>query len=162
MSTKWSHLPNAHLIDWVLESVKTDPEAWKAAWDAAWAAWAAREVAWEYGRMTAWYAAWEYGRMTAWDAARDAVWDATRDAAQAAEGAAEGAAASYAAWYAAWYAARDAAIALIADDTAAQYLHMGPDKLKVWVILSEKPAAYLLIPANQIWQREHARAVVHE
>ena len=92
MSTKWSHLPNAHLIDWVLESVKTDPEAWKAAWDAAW----------------------------------------------------------------------DAAIALIADDTAAQYLHMGPDKLKVWVILSEKPAAYLLIPANQIWQREHARAFIYE
>ena len=28
MSTKWSHLPNAHLIDWVLKSLKTDPNAW--------------------------------------------------------------------------------------------------------------------------------------
>ena len=154
MSTKWSHLPNAHLIDWVLESLKTNPKAWDAAWDAAgeeallvrkWAliAWfAARDAARDAAREVAW----EYGRMTAWDAARDAVWDAARDAARDA------------AWAAAW----DAAIALIADDTAAQYLHMGPDKLKVWVILSEKPAAYLLIPANQIWQREHARAVVHE
>ena len=147
MSTKWSHLPNAHLIDWVLESVKTDPEAWKAAWDAA--AYAAQDAA----------------RAAVWDAARNAVWDVAWDAAYAAAYAAQDAereagAARDAAW-AAW-AAWNAAIALIADDTAAQYLHMGPDKLKVWVILSEKPAAYLLIPANQIWQREHARAVVHE
>ena len=37
---KWSHLPNARLIDWVLKSLKTDPNAWKAAWgkerDAEW------------------------------------------------------------------------------------------------------------------------------
>ena len=153
MSTKWSHLPNAHLIDWVLESVKTDPEAWKeVAWDAARDA--ARDAVWEAAREAARDAVWDAAREAVWyateDAARDAVWDATEDAV----------------WYAtedaAWDAAWDAAIALIADDTAAQYLHMGPDKLKVWVILSEKPAAYLLIPANQIWQREHARAVVHE
>ena len=99
MSTKWSHLPNAHLIDWVLKSLKTDPNAWDAAWDA-------------------WYAVGEAER-----------------------------------------AARFAILALIADDNAAQYLHMESDKLKVWAILSEKPAAVLLIPANQIWQQEHARAI---
>jgi hypothetical protein len=57
----------------------------------------------------------------------------------------------------AWAAAWDAILALITDDNAAQYLHMELDKLKVWAILSEKPAARLLIPANKIWQREHAR-----
>ena len=138
MSTKWSHLPNAHLIDWVLESLKTNPEAWDAAWDAAGAA------AWDATREAD--AAWEaaYEALAEADAAWEAVWEAERAARPARD--------------AAW----DAIMALIVDDTAAQYLHMGPDKLKVWVILSEKPAAYLLIPANQIWQREHARAVVHE
>ena len=138
MSTKWSHLPNAHLIDWVLKSLKTDPNAWDAAWYAvgeAWYAERAADAAWEEAREAAWDAwyaarevAWEYGRMTARDAARDA-------------------------------AARFAILALIADDNAAQYLHMESDKLKVWAILSEKPAAVLLIPANQIWQQEHARAI---
>ena len=28
----WSHLPNAHHIDWVLESVTENPELWDAAW----------------------------------------------------------------------------------------------------------------------------------
>ena len=38
----WSHLPNAAVIDEVLESLKKHPEAWGAARDAAWgAAWGA-------------------------------------------------------------------------------------------------------------------------
>ena len=106
--------------------------------------------------MTAWdaarAAAWEYGRMTALDAAYAAA-DAARE---------YGRMAARAAAWAAGDAAWDAIMALIADDTAAQYLHMEPDELNIWTILSEKPAARLLIPANQIWQREHARAVVHE
>ena len=32
----WSHLPNAAVIDEVLESLKNHPEAWGAAQDAAW------------------------------------------------------------------------------------------------------------------------------
>ena len=151
MSTKWSHLPNAHLIDWVLKSLKTDPNAWDAAWgevareaarDAARDA--AREVAWD-----AWYAVWDalyaVGADAAWEAA--AAWAVAREAEWAAFDAAR-----------ADVAARFAILALIADDNAAQYLHMESDKLKVWAILSEKPAAVLLIPANKIWQQEHARA----
>ena len=136
MSTKWSHLPNAHLIDWVLKSLKTDLNAWDAAWDAgeaAWDAWYAA-LAWD-----AWYAVWAALVKTA---ERMEAMDAARKAAQVAGDA----------------AARFAILALIADDNAAQYLHMESDKLKVWAILSEKPAAVLLIPANQIWQQEHARA----
>ena len=38
----WSHLPNAQLIDWVLESVKNNPYMWRHEWAANWAAnWAA-------------------------------------------------------------------------------------------------------------------------
>ena len=157
---KWSHLPNARLIDWVLKSLKTDPNAWKAAWgkerDAEWATWHAA-----YAACDVWDAAW-------WNAANVAAWRAAAEMnnqiklalleGEAEEGKERDA--EWAAWEAA-KAARSAAgaiLALIADDNAAQYLHIKLDKLKVWAILSEKPAARLLIPANKIWQREHARA----
>ena len=48
---KWSHLPNAAHIDWVLQSVKADPGTWDTAWGAAWgAAWdaAAALIAWDH------------------------------------------------------------------------------------------------------------------
>ena len=67
---EWSHLPNARHIDWVLKSLKENPELWVAAWVAARAA----------ARSAAWVAA----RAAAWDAACDAVWDAAWDAARAA------------------------------------------------------------------------------
>ncbi len=51
---KWSHLPNAAHIDWVLQSVKRNPALWSAAWDAA------RDAAW----VAAWGAA---AALTAWD-----------------------------------------------------------------------------------------------
>jgi len=150
---KWSHLPNARLIDWVLKSLKTDPNAWKAAWgkarDAEWATW---DAAWNKGTAEAGAAdaAW-------WNAANVAAW---RAAAYSAQKAAEAAWEAWAAWEAsdAWKPAAGAILALIVDDNAAQCLHIKLDKLKVWAILSEKPAARLLIPANKIWQREHARA----
>ena len=50
-TTKWAHLPNAKHIDWVIASVKANPDAWSAAWNAA------------------------------YDAARHAVWDAASDVA---------------------------------------------------------------------------------
>jgi hypothetical protein len=61
MSNAWSHLPNAHHIDWVLASLKENPELWDAARDAAWDE------------------AWDTARAEAMSAARDAVWDAARD-----------------------------------------------------------------------------------
>ena len=81
---------------------------------------------WGLPRTWAWSAAWD----AAWDAARGAAWDALE-----------------AAWEAAWSAARDAILALVAYDDAAKYLDMPVDQLKIWAILSEDPAAVLLLPA---------------
>lgn len=62
----WSHLPNASLIDRVLEDVRARPDAWdvldavsaasrRAAWDSAWdAARAAGGVAWDEVWRTVW------------------------------------------------------------------------------------------------------------
>jgi len=83
----------------------------------------------------AWAEAWNAARPAARDAARFAAWDAAWKAAR------------LAAWTAAYNAARDASLTLIAYDDCAQYLDMPSDKLEVWAILSENPAAILLLPA---------------
>jgi hypothetical protein len=71
------------------------------------------------------------------NAARDAVrvmaWGVTRNAA--------------------WDAARDAVLALVAYDDAAKYLDMPMDQLRVWAILSEEPAAVLLLPAVVAYEK---------
>jgi hypothetical protein len=127
----WSHLPNAHHIDRVLESAKSHPEIWAAAWDAA------RYATMNAARDAAWNAA--------MDAARDAAWNAAMDAAMyAARGAARGAA---------WNAADDATVALITYDDASKYLEMPGDHLRIWAILSEDPAAVLLLPAVVAFER---------
>ena len=62
-----------------------------------------------------------------------------------------------AAWDAAWDAAGDAAwsasMALIAYDDSAKYLDMPSEQLRVWSILSEDPAAILLLPAVVAFER---------
>jgi hypothetical protein len=87
--------------------------------------------------------AWDAARFAAWDAARLAAWDAAWDAARLAAYDA----ARFAAYDAAWDAARGAILALVAYDDAAKYLNMTVDQLKMWAILSEDPAAILLLPA---------------
>ena len=120
----WSHLPNSHHIDWVIESVKKDTQVWQTAWEIkAWVA--ARDAA----RDAALYAV----RTATWDEARIAAWYAARHAARDA--------ALYAARIAAW----DAIFALVAYD-CDQYLKMDYEKLWVYAILSEKPKAILLLP----------------
>ena len=120
----WSHLPNAHHIDRVLESAKSHPEIWAAAWDAAWNA-----------SMAAWNAAWNATMNAARGVARDVAWDAARGGV----------------WSAA--AARGATAALIAYDDASKYLEMPGDHLRIWAILSEDPAAVLLLPAVIAFER---------
>jgi hypothetical protein len=117
----WSHLPNAHHIDRVLESLKSHPEIWGEAWVAFKDA--IRLAARDEARLAAFDATLGAAR----DAARDAALDAAQDAAL--------------------YAARSAIAALIAYDDSSKYLDMPCDKLRVWAILSEYPAAVLLIPA---------------
>jgi hypothetical protein len=125
----WSHLPNAHHIDRVLESLKSHPEIWGEAWVAFKDA--IRLAARDEARLAAFDATLGAARDVARDAALDAARDAALDAAQDA----------------ALYAARSAIAALIAYDDSSKYLDMPCDKLRVWAILSEYPAAVLLIPA---------------
>jgi hypothetical protein len=47
----------------------------------------------------------------------------------------------------------DATAALITYDDASKYLDMPIDELRVWAILSETPAAILLIPAVIAFER---------
>ena len=128
MSNAWSHLPNAHHIDWVLASLKENPELWDAARDAAWTE------------------AWDTARAEAMSAARDAVWDAARDAAWAEAWSEAWDTSSGAARDAPRAAARDAISALVAYDDCDQFLNMPYEKLKVWTVLSEDPRAVLLLP----------------
>ena len=121
--SEWSHLPNAAHIDRVIEYSNSYPEIWSAARDAA------RDAVRYAAYNAAWYAAWYAVRY----AVRYAAYTAARDAA--------------------WYAARDAALAFIAYDDAANYLAMPSDQLKIWAILSENPTAILLIPAVIAYER---------
>ena len=112
----WSDLPNASHIDWVIESVKTHPEIWSAAYHAT------RNTAYQPALNTAYDAVRVTGREETWSAALLP----TRSAA--------------------WRAACDASLALIAYDDCDQYLSMTSEQLRVWALLSERPAAVLLLP----------------
>jgi hypothetical protein len=61
---------------------------------------------------------------------------------------------------AAYAAARSATLALIAYDDCAHLLEMSSEQLKTWAVLSEQPAAMLLLPAviarEQIRELEQA------
>jgi hypothetical protein len=127
----WSHLPNAHHIDRVLESVKSHPEIWSASWDAA------RDAA----LNAALNAAYDAARSAPWNAALDATRDATMNAAWNAT--------MNAAWNATWAAIA----ALIAYDDASKYLEMSSGHLRIWAILSEDPAAVLLLLAVIAFER---------
>ena len=129
--TAWSHLPNAEHVDRVLASVKAHPEVWAEAYYAAYNA----------ARNAAYNAAYNAGRDAAWKAARGAARNAAYYAAR------------NAARDAAWDAAYGAILALIAWDDCAQYLDMSSDQLKVWAILSEKPASILLLPAVTAFEK---------
>jgi hypothetical protein len=121
----WSHLPNARHIDRIIKSAKSHPEIWDAAWNAAWSA--ALNAAWRPATDVARDVAWGVARDVAWDAARGVVWSAA--------------------------AARGATAALIAYDDASKYLEMPSDHLRIWAILSEDPAAILLLPAVIAFER---------
>jgi hypothetical protein len=129
----WDHLPNASHIDWVLASVKQHPEIWDATWGAA--RHAVYDAVYDATYIPAMCHAAQY-------AARRAAWNATYVA------------------VAAYAAARSATLALIAYDDCAHLLEMSSEQLKTWAVLSEQPAAMLLLPAviarEQIRELEQA------
>ena len=124
---KWSNLPNARHIDWVIQSVKDNPREWNKAWDDARAWNSAYYPAWDAVWGTTYHAAWHAARDAAWNAARDAAWNAARDAE--------------------YYPARDAMLALVAYDDSAKYLSLDFAELKCIVDSTRHPAAVLLLPA---------------
>jgi len=118
---EWSHLPNAKHIDWVLDTLKENPEVWKTAggaatWDAAW--------------NDAWGAVWGAAREAAWVAALDAARGDARDAAR----------------YAARYAACGAIAALVAWDDSSKLLDKPVEEVTELANESNH-AAILLLPA---------------
>ena len=127
----WSHSPNAHHIDWVLESLKADSEKWSRA---------------EYAY-----------RNTTRSAARDAVLNATQNAVWDAILNATWGAAQRAGQRAALNAVWDAILALVAYDDCDQYLSMSYEQLLAWASLSEQPQAVLLLPLK--WIQEYERLV---
>ena len=131
----WSHLANAHHIDWVLESLGTDLKKWDAAWNAAWNATlsASRNVT-----LSATLSA---ARDAAWNAAENAAWDVTLSAV----------------WNAALRAARGVILALISYDDCDEYLNMSYEQLLIYAMLSERPQAVLLLPLK--WIQEHEALV---
>ena len=120
-----SHLPNACHIDRVIKSAKSHPEIWDAA----------RYAFWVESRGASRYAAMAAARDAAMAAARYADWYEIRVR------------------YEVTSTAKDATAALIAFDDASKYLDMPSDHLRIWAILSEDPAAVLLLPAVIAFER---------
>jgi hypothetical protein len=113
----WSDLPNAHHIDRVIASVKKHPKIWDAALSKNW------NVVWDATYNAAYGAAWAATRDAGLVAVRNAVWREHPNPSQ------------------------NAIMALIVYDDCANYLVMPSEELHAWALLSENPAAVLLLPA---------------
>ena len=135
MSNLWSHLPNATHIDRVLESIKAHPDIWCAAYDTVRIAITARGAAWSTAVMAGGRAGADTWR-EAYDVVHDVVyavaWHVVRNMTK---------------YMSLKDVSRGAILALIMYDDSAKYLDMPSDQLKSWAILSEDPAAVLLLPA---------------
>ena len=121
-------MPNAAHIDRVIASTKAQPKIWSEIWNAAW------EEAWNAAYGTVYRAAWGDARNAAYDAARLAVY-------------------YNAVYYVAYNAARGSILALFVYNDSAKYLDMPSDRLKTWALLSEEPAAILLLPAVTAFEK---------
>ena len=141
MNKPWSELPNAHHIDWVLESVKENPLLWREAWlEARAPAWhatltAARDAADAAADASAWVKSWEAAEAaTDWRRrGRSRRWNAAREV------------------------AREVLLVLAIYDDCDQYINMSYEKLWVYAILSERPQAVLLLPMVYVREKLNER-----
>jgi len=122
--TAWAHLPNAKHIDWVLASLKANPEKWNAAYYTAWTA--ARAAAWYEARNAARYEAFD----AAWYAACDAAYDMARTKA--------------------YDASRGAILALIVYDDCGYMIESEIGELKIIAAFGDT-RAILLLPACNVY-----------
>jgi hypothetical protein len=129
VTTAWAHLPNAKHIDWVLESLKTDPDKWFAT-GATW--------------RGAWREAW-LGVAGASNAAQGAVWNAALDAVlDAAQGLTRSASRT---------ASRGVILALITYDDCAYMIESDVGELKILAAFGDTKAI-LLLPACIVYNEE--------
>ena len=129
--SEWSHLSNAQHIDRVLASVKKYPKIWNDAQLTT--SIATSDAAYDAARDEAWVAA--------RDVNLDVIWYATMVEAHNPKG------------IGSTQLANGAILALIAYDDCDQYLSMPSEQLRMWVTLTEKPAAVLLLPAVIAFER---------
>lgn len=136
----WSHLPNAHHIDRVIESLKKHHDIWYAVYsvDQAVSLHNARYDALNVIQSLTLNAA--FVRNRAWQEARNAAFDAVWGAPESPRNAA-------------FDAGRAAISALIAWDDSDQFLELSSDKLEVWARISDDPRAILLLPAVRVFER---------
>ena len=137
MSNAWSHLPNAHHIDWVLKSVKENTKLWDAADHASWNA--ATVTPLDVAGASANAAAWNKNR----NVSLNVMLDETSLISNSAR-----------------YAARHVMAALIAYDDCDHFLNMDYEKLQVWAVLSEDPCAILLLPMVYIKKHLNEQSMV--
>jgi len=122
--TPCEQLLNAVHIQRIIDSVKARPEVWVAAYIGV------HGEAWSAAGNTARKAMWDTATEMASDAAW-AAWDAGNDTGMDYAGS----------------AARDAVLALVTHDDAAQYLDLTIDELKALYASTGHPATLLLQPA---------------
>jgi hypothetical protein len=127
----WSHLSNAHHIDWVIESFRTYPEMWitsKTLADGGSAVGAGPVL----GQGPAACAAMIEINLAKRDTILRVAWAEIRGPVG---------------WHCSAWSSQSAILALIAYDDCAHLLDMPNDRLKAWALLTEQPAAWLLLPA---------------
>ena len=142
----WAHLPNAHHIDWVIESIRRNLGTWSTSFlDRTWFTAVRNDAV-----NAAYDEEWNQDRNLAWDAALDAAQDAIWEAALVEN------IGTY--WGSAWDSSTDAILALIAYDDCDQYLSMSYEMLLAYATLSERPQAVLLLPLKWMREREAIEA----
>ena len=128
--TEWSHLPNAKHIDWVIASIKVNPEKWLSARQTRGKVWDAALDAID-----------DAGRYETFDAARTVVFDAVWNVAGA--------------LWAASDAALDTIIALIAYDDCGYMIESEIGELKIIAAFGDS-RAILLLPACIVFNETKA------
>ena len=131
----WDHLPNARHIDWVIQSVRRHSDHWNEA----------RYAARDRRRRLAYDAAWSAGHVAGRNRIQSSAYEAVcwRDEWSSEETLRNRMKSSAGAWA----AAGGATLALISYDDCAHLLDTPGEQLLTWAMLSEQPAAVLLLPA---------------
>lgn len=135
----WDHLPNARHIDWVIQSVRQYPDQWDQA------RYAVQGRGMGTLRRLAYDAAWSAGKVAGRNRIQSSAYEAVcwRDKWSSEETLLN----RMKSGAGAWAAAGGATLALISYDDCAHLLDTPSEQLLTWAMLSEQPAAVLLLPA---------------